>query len=141
MTSKDVLLWVGGITVTTVIATLVIIELKKNANKKTRSNTDVIETMEFSISDLNQWVAKNNPDLKNKICVLTLESLKKKDSKITNVIKAYIKEMPKNSNCLFLVSFDSNQNIKKLDIVIYDHLGETLKKLLDKSDGIFIMEE
>lgn len=141
MTSKEVLLWLGGITVTTVIATLVIIELKKRSNKSTKCNTNVIETLEFSVSDLKQWVSMNNPNLENKVCVVTLDSLKKNDSNITNLLKAYIKEMPKNSNCLFLVSFDSNQNIKKLDIVIYDHLGETLKKLLDKSDGIFIMEE
>lgn len=139
MTTGQVLAITGGVTVTAVIAALIIIALK-NKDKET-TGPNITETMEFSISDFKRWISKNNPGEKNKVCVATLEAMQKDDSRLANEFKKAVKNVPEDSHCLFLATVNSDGDVEYLEIVIYDNLSKDMKEIIDNGNGILVLEE
>ena len=124
----------GGIIIVTVIA----LYLYKSSQNTPGYEIDTIETMEFSLDDFKQWNAKNNPNNKDKVCIITADAMNKAH-KFAAVMKNY--HFPEGSNFIVLGIIDVNDNVKKVCVVVYDYLSDTLKSLLDEGDGVVILEE
>lgn len=139
MTSGEAILVVGGIVILAAVATAVIIALNKKSNAAENA-IETMETMEFSISDLKCWIKKNNPDMKNKVCVISFKAMERY-SEVTNAIKSSGITIPEGSKTLILALLDNGDEIKKISLVIYDRLDSGINKMLSESNGAIVLEE
>lgn len=130
---------IGG-TVAAIVVAALILALNNKIKNKDDGNYTTIRTMDYSMADLTQWYKRNKKTPEDKVFVASIKSFMSNANCSEALQKANI-NIPQDENAIILAVLDGKENIKSVNLVIYDSIEDELIQLLDSNNGVVILED